>query len=53
MVNQHKHCFFCGDVYVTQDNWCQGCKHYICDTCNKAHHIDKHLVEDHAGKPQD
>jgi hypothetical protein len=49
MVENPKHCFFCGETNVNNENWCPGCEHYICSNCNKFNVPNIHLVEEHAG----
>ena len=39
-------CYFCGKE-VTDDDYCYGCKHYVCDECESEQPSGNHNVEDH------
>jgi len=44
-------CYFC-EKEVTEDDYCFGCKHYVCEDCDHApltigdHDVDDHQEED-------
>jgi len=46
-------CYFC-EKEVSEGDYCYGCKHYICEDCDKAgmdigfggHDVDEHQPED-------
>lgn len=45
------HCYNCKKP-VTQDDYCSGCKEYICKGCDvNVSLIEPHNVTDHAGEP--
>ena len=39
-------CYFCGKE-VTEDDYCYGCKEYVCEECNETDPWGSHDVEDH------
>ena len=39
-------CYFCGKQ-VTEDDYCYGCKHFVCDDCNVEPVLGKHDVDEH------
>lgn len=39
-------CYFCKEV-TDEDHYCYGCKHYVCDKCDKSSPFGDHNVEDH------
>lgn len=41
-----KVCYFCGKE-VTEDDFCHGCKHYVCQECDEDMPLGNHCVEDH------
>lgn len=42
-------CYFCEKV-VTEEEYCYGCKHFVCEDCNENDLIGNHDVNDHQGK---
>jgi len=48
-------CYFC-EKEVTEDTYCFGCKHYVCEDCDQTpliagpHNVDEHQQEDEDGK---
>lgn len=43
---KNKVCYFCGKE-VTEDDFCYGCRHYVCQECDEETPFGNHCVEDH------
>jgi hypothetical protein len=39
-------CYFCEKV-VTEDDYCSGCKHYVCQDCSLVDVFGEHSVDEH------
>lgn len=50
MEKKKKVCIFCGKD-VTDDEYCYGCKEYVCEDCdNRSVPFGEHSVRDHEKK---
>ena len=39
-------CYFC-EKHVTEEDYCFGCKHFVCEECDKLTPIGNHHVKEH------
>lgn len=46
MTKKEPRCYFCGKT-CTEDEYCYGCKHYVCSDCDETGVFGDHTVEEH------
>lgn len=39
-------CYFCGKE-VTNEHYCYGCRHYVCEECDETQPVGYHQVKEH------
>ena len=44
--NQIAICYFCERI-VTEDDYCYGCKHFVCQDCDQTNVLGSHDVDEH------
>lgn len=48
LVRKKPRCYFCNRE-VSEEDYCYGCREYICDDCDEMIPVGRHKVEDHKG----